>query len=67
MYSTYVYISCFQIIAKNQSPKLRTIMKNACKKTQFILVLLLVLTLPDFMGTIFIKHVLSVYWEEDIG
>ena len=42
-------------------------MKNDCKKTQFILVLLLVLTLPDFMGTIFIKHVLSVYWEEDIG
>ena len=42
-------------------------MKSDCMKTQFILILFFFLTLSDFMGTVFIKHVLSVYWEEDFG
>ena len=67
MYSIYVYVSCFQIITRNQRPKLKNTMKSDCMKTQFILTLFFFLTLSDFMGTVFIKHVLSVYWEEDFG
>lgn len=67
MYSMYVYVSCFQIITRNQRPKLRTTVKSDCMKTQFILTLLFFLTLSDFMGTVFIKHVLSIYLEEDLG
>lgn len=43
-----VGILCFQIIRNNQRSKLRTVMKNDGTKTQYVLVLLLVLTLPAF-------------------
>lgn len=51
-------------------------MNYDCTETQYILILLLFLILPTFVGTLltlyylpfpFIKHILSAYWKEGIG